>query len=738
MYRSVSLFKIILLLVFMTIGFQGCSSGEAKEAEVKYYIFPANGTSPEDVKMANFLKDHLQRRSVTNILSNKFGPGVRSVEVHVGADIAADYQVRYTDSGFKLAAASERTMTWLTFQFIKHLEHTTSLELITDDLPPCIFPQKNANVSFPFEYRDIHMPSNQSLDMTEVLCLHNLEIDWGLWGHQMSRVLGISEGEDLLTDYNNMDPEFFARVGGMVYKDQFCFSSERLYDATERFIIDQYGEEPEGKVRLTIGPNDNGIVCQCNQCQLAGNKPGNATPAVVAFVERLATRFPKIDFFIPGYSTTYGLPNHILPLNVGVFLSAIDYPRIIGNVDSPEAKAFYNRLEQWKKVARTVYIWDYICNFDDYLSPYPILLVMQERLQLYREHGVKGIFLNGSGYFYSNLQEAYTFVLSELLLNPDQNVAKLVQSYFRDAMPHQGNFFATIFVGMERHIAEVKRELPLYGGIEEALSTYLSEDDFRRYYDVMQHANTEEMTYREKVIYNKTKQINSFTYMEICRYHGLGPGGFASQVDGKWEPKPDVLNALNELDDITPEEDLVILTGNENAAMDHMDRVNEGGVYIADYENECMLWLEERPWDDDLALGVPVKLRRGDIVEETTRLTDGVTGISKNYHWGWQVVPQKNLVIEIPVETLRGARDFTANFLNFKRHRMSPPLDIQIVVDGKPAGKMTSTVSSDYYDEGEKVTFHGRSVISPLNSLELVITPSATATIAIDEIIIRK
>ena len=69
---------------------------------------------------------------------------------------------------------------------------------------------------------------------------------------------------------------------------------------------------------------------------------------------------------------------------------------------------------------------------------------------------------------------------------------------------------------------------------------------------------------------------------------------------------------------------------------------------------------------------------------------------------------------------------------------MSPPLDIQIVVDGKPAGKMTSTVSSDYYDEGEKVTFHGRSVISPLNSLELVITPSATATIAIDEIIIRK
>lgn len=743
MLRSVSLFKIALVL-FLGLIISGttttsCSSGEAKEAEVKYYIFPANGTSSADLKMANFLKDHLQRRCNSNLLSNKFGPGVRSVEVHVGNDIAADYQVKYTDSGFKLGAANERTMIWLCFQFIKHLAHTTSLDLMTDDLPPCIFPTKNLNTNFPFEYRDVHMPSNQSIDMTEILCLHNLEIDWGLWGHQMSKVLGISEERsDLMKDYNNLDPEFFARVGGRVYKDQFCFSSERLYEATERYIIDQYGEEPAEKLRITIGPNDNSIVCQCQQCQLQGNTSKNATPAVVAFVERLANRFPKIDFFIPGYSTTYELPDHILPLNVGVFLSAMEYPRILGNADSPKAKAFFDRLEQWKKVAGTVYIWDYICNFDDYLTPYPILLVMQERLQQYRDHGVKGVFLNGSGYFYSNLQEAYTYVLADLLINPDQNVAKLIQAYFRDAMPHQGNFFSTMFMGMERHIAEVKMELPLYGGIEEALASYLSEDDFRRYYDVMLQANREEMTYRERVIYNKTRQIISFTYLEICRLHGIGQGGFASHVNGKWEPKQEVLNALKELDEITPEEDLVVLTGNEVAAMDHMDRVNEHGVYIADYENECKAWLTNREWDDNMILGVPLKLRRGDIVEECTRLTDGVAGISKNYHWGWEIIPQKNLVIDIPIDAVRGAHEYTMRFLNFERHRMTPPLDIDIVVDGKPAGKMKKQVASDYFDEGEVVTFSGRTVITPLHSLQLVFTASPSATVAIDEIYIRK
>ncbi|MBQ9184305.1 MAG: DUF4838 domain-containing protein [Bacteroidales bacterium] len=741
MFRSASHFRIFLAVVAsvvsMSLCCSSCSSSEAREAEVKFYIFPSNGTSAMDVQMCNFLKTHLQRRCNSDILSNKFGPGVRSIEIHIGNDIDCDYQVKYTESGFKLSAADERTMTWLCYQFIKHLGHTTSMEIATDDLPPCIFPQKNQSVRLPFEYRDIHMPSNQSLDMTQVLCLHNLENDWGLWGHQMAKVLGIYDME-LLSDYNNLDPEFFARIGGMTYKDQFCFSSERLYDATERFIIDQYGEDPHQTLRLTIGPNDNGIVCQCNQCVLAGNTPKNATPAVVAFIERLANRFPKIEFFIPGYSTTYELPNHILPLNVGVFLSAIDYPRIYGNSDSPEAKAFFDRLEQWKRIAGKVYIWDYICNFDDYLSPYPILLVMQERLQQYRDRGVKGIFLNGSGYFYSNLQEAYTFVLSELLLDPDQNASKLIQTYFRDAMPHQGNFFATMFVGMERHNADIKKELPLYGGIEEALSSYLAEDDFRRYYDVMLQANQEEMTYREKVIYNKTKQIISLSYMEICRYHGLGAGGFASQVDGKWEPKAEVMRALSELDEITPEEDLVVLTGNENAAMDHMDRVNEEGVYIADYENECKLWLEGRSWDDNMILGVPVTLRRGEFTEVTNRLSDGVTGISKNYHWGWQIVPQKNLVIEIPVDPIRGAHDYTMTFLNFKKHNMTPPLEIEIVVDGKPAGKMTKMVATDYFDEGEKVTFHGRSVLSPLNSLQLVISPSASATVAIDEIFVRK
>ena len=262
------------------------------------------------------------------------------------------------------------------------------------------------------------------------------ESDWGLWGHQLARVLGTND--DTTYGFQNMDEELFAHSGSMTYKDQFCFSSEKLYDLTVRYILDQYGDGSRTPSRITIGPNDNTIVCMCPRCQGIGNTARNATPAVTQFVEKLAKRFPKHHFFIPAYLTTGLPPAKPLPDNVGVFLSAIDYPRAWDNLDSPAARHFFDLMEQWKKVCKTIYVWDYICNFDDYITAYPILSVMQQRIQEYRRRGVKGIFLNGSGYFYSCLQEHFTFILANMLIDPDLDIDEELRTYYQDAMPHIG------------------------------------------------------------------------------------------------------------------------------------------------------------------------------------------------------------------------------------------------------------------------------------------------------------
>ena len=695
-----------------------------------YYIHPEVPGRTPDTKMSDYLKKHLQNRTEATILDKA---GI-DVTVHIGPDVGGDYAFEHTPVGYYLAAKDERTFTWLAYQFIKMAGKQDS-GIVSDDLPPLLLSGRDTVVTFPFEYRDLYMPTNQNPDMTYLLALHNLEMDWGIWGHNLSRVLG-SNG-DLSFGYQNMDQEILARTGGLAHANQFCFSSDKLFDLTAQFIQDQYGDGSETPYRMTIGPNDNSIVCMCRRCEAAGNKPGNAMPAVLNFVERLAARFPGHYFYIPGYSTTSTLPDHPLPDNAGVFLSAIDYPRTMA--DTPATKAFFQLLSDWQKVTSNVYIWDYVNNFDDYLSPYPVLYVMQKRFQEYRKRGVKGIFLNGSGYFYSNQQEMYSFVLANLLLDPDANIRQMVEEYCKDAMPHFGSFYMSYFMGLEDRARRSGVELPLYGGMDEVVRTYLNERDFREFYYVFLRASEMEMTHRERVLYEKTRQFVSFSFLEMCRLNGLKPGGFAEQVGDEWVVKPEVWAAVEDLKMMTDEDDVYLLTDNENTSMDHMDRVNESGVYVADYENEVELWLSGQMWMQDYLLRQPLRVHAGEQYFTTHYLTDGVAGISQNYHWGWQIYPQQDCYVELPVEAVSGkSGEMTISFLNSERHRMSPPSAVEVWADDRLLATLRREGLGSYFDEGERVIFKGNVGFGRPSRVTVRLKESHARNFGIDEIFFRQ
>lgn len=726
--KSLSVFAVFLLLT-------ACGPKRTGEVE-RYYCIEGATSAKIDNKMAEYLARHLQGRASAKILVPEATEAEDYyVSVHVADDFDGDYAIEKSSNSCALYARDERVMTWLVYQFIKQEGDRFGFKV--DDLPPCILPENDTVYTFPFEYRDVYMPTNQNPDMTRIMGIHSVEFDWAIWGHQMNRVLG-SNG-DSNYGYHNLNQELFARSGGISHPEQFCFSSDRLYDLTVQYILEQYGDGSNNPGRFTIGPNDNSVACECRECQSLGNTRHNATPAVTRFVERLAMRFPKHQFFIPGYSTTSAVPDHRLPDNVGVFLSAINYPRAANNTDTPKAQAFFNRLEEWKKVTNTVYIWDYVCNFDDYLTPYPILYVMQQRLREYRARGVKGVFLNGSGYYYSTLQEAYTFFLAAMLINPDVDVEKMIRRYFDDAMPHIGKYIADIFVVMEQLAWDRGKELPLYGGIEDAFNSYLTESVYRDLYDKYYTLENMPMTVRERTIYEKTGQIVAYSYLEACRLYGLKEGGYAVKTDNGWEVKPSVYAAMKNLKKMFTEDEIYILTGNDGASMDHMDRINEEGVYIADYEAECETWLDYKTMSRDNLLDKPLTVHTvdGDIV--TDKLTDGVIGISQNYHWGWQIYPQARLTIDIPAEALRGATDIVMAFLNFERHKMAPPDQVELWADGRLVKTLHKESLTDWFDEGEKVVFRARISLPPVQQAELRFSRSRSlaACFAIDEIVIR-
>ena len=241
-----------------------------------------------------------------------------------------------------------------------------------------------------FEYRGLYTPCNATPAQMAANGAHNPDYDWLIWGHNL-RKTALADG---------VPTEAQATVDGRKDPAQLCFSSEALYRAVETYILDNCGDEESA--RVAIAPDDYDTACTCDACRRAGNTPQNATPAVAQLTKRLAAvaqltkrlaeRFPRHRFFITAYLTTLQAPRDTLPPNAGVLISAMELPMAAGFDKGKKARNFAALVAEWRKAVTHVYVWDYIRNFDDYLTPWPCLRLVQQRLRWYRGMGVDGIF----------------------------------------------------------------------------------------------------------------------------------------------------------------------------------------------------------------------------------------------------------------------------------------------------------------------------------------------------------
>lgn len=365
--------------------------------------------------------------------------------------------------------------------------------------------QPNDASSGLFEYRGLYTPSNTE-EMQKAMHTNHPDYDWGLWGHNLSKVI-----KDNATD------GMFAVVDGKRNRKQLCFSSKELYKCVHEYIIDQFGNgSSEYNERISIMPLDNKVACMCAACRAKGNTEGNATPAVTSFVSRLAKEFPKHKFFTSAYHTTKIAPTSSLPKNVGVFISSIDLPMCVDFSKTAGYKSFVSMVKSWKPRCGKIYIWDYERNYDDYLSPFSCLLAMQARFKLYRQLGVKGIFVNGSGDDYSAFDDMQSYVIASLMDNPDIDVHKAVGKYFSKYYPVTADILLKYYWGLEMRSKTTNHILPLYGTMKEMCDSYLNAKefvDFRRKLD----AKSKFTSGDERKRLNALLTSLSYTQLELYR-----------------------------------------------------------------------------------------------------------------------------------------------------------------------------------------------------------------------------
>jgi hypothetical protein len=593
----------------------------------------------------------------------------------VDPQLKDDYCIVHEGQKIEIKTSSFSTSQWLVYQLIEAIAQEDN-RFETSDLNPAIVTFSTQCKTFDFQYREPYYRFNLLSNQSVLNGNNNVELDWGIWGHNLFKVLKEVK-----------DSSIYAKVKGNITKEQYCFSSPVLQQVLQEYIIDNIGDGEREFSRFVISPQDNDIVCECADCVKLNKGTEDATESVTYLINRLAKRFPKHHFFTLLYRTTSKVPKAIIGKNVGVLISTIDIPKGIDLQEikntNKQVEQFVSQVNQWQSKTEHIYSWDYSVNFDDYLSPIPSLYALQKQLSFYQSIGIKGVFLNASGYDYATFDDVQCYVAGALMKDITLSVDQLVKQYLDKKYPTSSDLLRTYYLGLEKRYSQNKRAYSLYGSMKQSLDTYLDEKEFVVFYEKLQE-RLEKTRDRE---YTMLKQLFvglTFTRMQIAYQKGNAIYGAVYSKGLETSLVPDVMQWLETL---KQSEKLGITNYKE-----------EGGL-LNEYIEQWQKIITKQPYKN-LLLNTPIyfisKIDEG--FESSRLLNDGLIGLPIDYHLGWYISSVDDLQVSFATNHLQEEQEVVINFLVDSKHRFQMPEKITFWIDNK---LIHSVLKKDFKIQGK-------------------------------------
>jgi hypothetical protein len=96
-----------------------------------------------------------------------------------------------------------------------------------------------------------------------------------------------------------------------------------------------------------------------------------------------------------------------------------------------EAAGFVKNISHWGTLCKHLYIWDYACNFRNYLLPFPNYRTLPENLRTYHKNHIVGVMQQGNFAYgeTSALADLECYLGAKLLWNPYQDENVLIDEF---------------------------------------------------------------------------------------------------------------------------------------------------------------------------------------------------------------------------------------------------------------------------------------------------------------------
>ena len=449
--------------------------------------------------------------------------------------------------------------------------------------------------------------------------LDNHDELFGLYVHTFQRLV---PPERYFKDH----PEYFTMTrGGRIPDAQLCLTNPELFRVLAENLQEQMRQKPEKKF-WSVSQNDTFSPCGCDACKAIDSAEGSSSGTLLSFVNRVADQFPDKMISTLAYQYTRSAPKTIRPRdNVNIMLCSIECNRSRPLATDTSSASFRKDVEDWTRLTSNIYLWDYVVQFRNLMSPFPNLRVLQPNIQYFVKNGATMIFEQGSGRLPNEFKELRTYLIAKLLWDPDIDVDSLMNDflngYYGKAAPHLRRYIDTMHDALEAS----GEDLGIYGFPLPSSNGYLSPENMDKYVSFFDAAEQSVRTDSEMLKRVRIARLPlQFALLEQAKIYGTGKRGFyAKGNDGVWRVKQS-MSALVDLFYRRCKEF-------EITALDEIGTTPE--AYLASTRKYM-----ESSMHSHLALFKPVtlavpaspKYHRG----EESALTDGLKGL-EDFHLNW-------------------------------------------------------------------------------------------------------
>lgn len=513
-----------------------------------------------------------------------------------------------------------------------------------------------------FQFREVYFPVELDPEYMDWYGLHNLEEKWGDWGHTFNKILPPSI-------YFKEHPEYYSLYDGKRQPLQLCLSNEEVFAHTVNYFKRRMLENPAATY-WSIAANDDLGSCTCNRCQAIDRYEGGPQGSLIRFVNKVAAKFPNKKFTTLAYMQTANAPIHThVANNVSVILSNIDAYRKNDIENEPSAATFRRQLRDWKLKAKHVFVWDYLTQFTNYLTPFPIQGTMQKSLRYLKAKGVEGVFLQGGGWTYSDMAELNAYVTANLIwdseISEEGLINEFVEGYYGKAAP----FIKDYLEARRNNLPGPSSALSIYGNPIDNRNDFLSPLAMDQYSTLLEKA--EIASEGNPILESRIRRIGlglDYTYLQQARFYGAHQHGIFSQENGQWKVRPNVRRKVDQF--VKDAKKLGVI------------ELAEAGISPDKYAQE---------WADIYNYGVRTnKASEGKIILKYSSdpsfpangietLTDSVPGYL-DYSYNWLLWNAQPMDVKVHFENDRHIDTVELNFLQDARHWIFPPKELRIAV----------------------------------------------------------